>query len=267
MNNPNKYFYTVLFLDDYFPKKETTKAEFEYQVELPERKNFSITNKINTTDIKWLDENTLYIRHGLKLPLTLEMWNAEGKPIFYVPILKEGIDSVSIGQVVIESQQAITLYFTEENPKPADGETFNLSMKTLPQFDTKSDRLVKNDGSTKNINDVFENTIDANKTGIAIIFRRNSLDAHIDLEAEFDEMYLHSLSDSHDLRFLTDRSKFQKVKWLTMYTDNIDEVLTQVNTDRYEIKFSWGYNGALANDPFGYQHKLGHLGRCPFSHR
>ena len=31
-----------------------------------------------------------------------------------------------------------------------------------------------------------------------------------DLIVEFDEMYLHSLSDSHDLRYLTDKSKFQR---------------------------------------------------------
>lgn len=258
-----KYFYTVLFLDDYFPKKETSKNGAEYQVEKPVLKSFSIKNDTNTADIKWLDENTLYIRHGLQLPLTLEMWNAEGKPVFYVPLLKEGIDSITVGHIVVESSHAITLHFAPDNPKPADGETFTLSMKTLPTFDTKSDRLEKVTNDTQKTLDAFENIIDADKTGVAIVFRRNSLDAHTDLEVEFDEMYLHSLSDSYDLRYLTDKSKFQKVKWLTMYTDNMDEVLSQINTRLYEIKFSWEHNSVLADDPYGYQIKRGHLGPRP----
>lgn len=266
MQRREKYFYTVLFLDDYFPQQETTKPEFEYQVELPKIRSFEIGKGTNTAEVKWLDETTLYVRHGLDLPLTLEMWNAEGKPIFYVPILKEGIDSISVGQVVIESSHAITLYFNEDNPPPAEGEKYKLSMKTLPHFDTKSDRLVKGSDVQKTAK-AFEEMIDVKKTGLAIIFRRHSLDAHVDLLTEFDEMYLHSLSDSYDLRYLTDRSKFQKCKWLTMYTDNLQDVVEQVNNSLYEIKFSWEGRTAVSDDPFGYQIKRGHLAERPGHYR
>lgn len=258
MHERNKYFYTVLFLDDYFPGKQTVKPEGDYQVELPKIRSFEITKDSDSSELKWIDANTLHVRHGLPLPLTLEMWNEEGKPIFYVPLLKEGIDSISVGQVVIESSSAITLYFNEENPPPQEGETFKLSMKTLPHFDTKNDRLVNVSDAKKTL-EAFEDIIDVDKTGLAIVFRRNSLEAHTDLEVEFDEMYLHSLTDSHDLRYLTDRSKFQKVKWLTLYTDNLQEVLDQINNRRYEIKFSWEHQGALADDPYGYQIKRGHF--------
>ncbi len=259
-----KYFYTVLFLDDYFPKrKDETKSEASYQVELPKMKNFEITKGMNTTSARWIDENTLLVKHGLDLPLTLEMWNHEGKPIFYVPLLKEGIDSISVGQVVIESSHTITLYFNEENPPPEEGQVFNLSMKTLPHFDTKKDRIVKTNPDVEKTARAFEEFIDVDKTGLAIVFRRNNLDAHVDLLSEFDEMYLHSLSDSYDLKYLTDKSKFQRVKWMTMYTDNLQDVLEQINVNLYEIKFSWNNVSAMADDPFGYQVQRGHSSLLP----
>ena len=57
-----KYFYTILFLDDYFPK-ERQAAEFEQQVELPKIRSFEITKDANTTEMKWLDDMTLQVRH------------------------------------------------------------------------------------------------------------------------------------------------------------------------------------------------------------
>ena len=57
-----KYFYTILFLDDYYPERKydkTTVDEFQH-VETPELKNFEITASTNTENVKWLDENTLY---------------------------------------------------------------------------------------------------------------------------------------------------------------------------------------------------------------
>ena len=57
-----KYFYTILFLDDYFPK-ERRPVEFEQQVELPQIRSFEITKDASTTDMKWLDDMTLQVRH------------------------------------------------------------------------------------------------------------------------------------------------------------------------------------------------------------
>jgi len=114
-----KYFYTVLFLDDYYPErmKDSTAQETE-RLEIPEVKKFEIKSTTDTENVKWIDENTLFVRHNLKLPLTLEMWNNENKPVFYCPVLKEGIDSISVGSVIIESSRSITLHFNEDNPPP-----------------------------------------------------------------------------------------------------------------------------------------------------
>ena len=51
MQRREKYFYTVLFLDDYFPQQETTKPEFEYQVELPKIRSFEIGMASNTAEV------------------------------------------------------------------------------------------------------------------------------------------------------------------------------------------------------------------------
>ena len=58
-----KYFYTVLYLDDYYPERKydkTTVDEVKH-VEAPVLKNFEISADTNTESIKWLDENTLYV--------------------------------------------------------------------------------------------------------------------------------------------------------------------------------------------------------------
>ncbi len=263
MPKPEKYFYTVLFLDDFFPQRDssTTAASTDKQLEAPELKNFEITSETNSENVKWLDKNTLFVRHNLPLPLTLEMWNAAGKPIFYCPLLKEGIDSISVGQVVIESSRSLTLHFNDEVKPPEEGETFKLSMKTLPSFDTTSERLKSEQSKdVGNVAKALDEIVHANQTGVAIVFRRHSLDAHFDLEAEFDETYLHSLAESSDLKYLTMMSKFRSVKWLTKYTSNLQDVLDEINVKYYEVRFSWNEERPhwFYDDPYHYQHKEGH---------
>lgn len=267
---PEKYFYTVLFLDDYYPERRSSSTASEnLRVETPILKTFEIKKDTNTENIKWMkdgDDLCLFVRHMLPLPITLEMWNAEGKPIFYCPLLKKGIDSISVGQIVIEDNFSLKLYFDGEVAPPEEDETFKLSLKTLPSFDTTSDRLVKD---VNTVSKALDEIIDVDKCGLAIIFRRNSLDSHFDLECEFDESYLHSLAEANDLKYLTRMSKFRDVKWLTKYTDNLQSVLELINTDAYEVRFSWKENGSQwwhHNDPFGYQHQRGHLDPCHNHH-
>lgn len=234
-----KYFYTILFLDDYYPERKcdkTTVDEFQH-VETPELKNFEITASTNTENVKWLDENTLYVRHNLKLPLTLEMWNAEGKPIFYCPLLKEGIDSISVGQVVIESSRAITLHFNEETPPPYGKEVFKLAIKTLPSFDTTSKRLAQSE--SLKIGKALDELISEQPVGMAIVFRRHSLDALMDLIVDFDETYWHSLAEGNDLKYLTNKSLFQSCRFTTKYTSELQDVIDLIDPSQYEIKFSW----------------------------
>lgn len=99
-----KYFYTILFLNNYYPKKEKS-----IQAQVPETKLFEICADTNTSNIKWLPDGRLWVRHNMKYPLTLEMWNAQDKPIFYCPILKEDIDSITVGDVAIESRIRIII--------------------------------------------------------------------------------------------------------------------------------------------------------------
>lgn len=213
-----KYFYTVLYLDDYYPERKYDKSSAEdiQHVETPVLKNFEIGANTNTENVKWLDENVLYVRHNLKLPLTLEMWNADGKSIFYCPLLKEGIDSISVGQVVVESSRSITLHFNEDNPPPSGREVYKLAVKTLPNFDTTSNRLTND---VQRVGKALDEIISSQPVGMAIIFRRHNIDALFDLIVDFDETYWHSLAEGNDLKYLTRKSLFQSCRFTTKYTD------------------------------------------------
>ena len=134
-------------------------------------------------------------------------------------------------------------------------------MKTLPSFDTTSERLQPEQSQdTRNVAKALDEIVKATQTGVAIVFRRNSLDAHFDLLAEFDETYLHSLAESSDLKYLTQMSKFRTVKWLTKYTSNLQDVLDEINVKYYEVRFSWKEERPhwYYDDPYHYQHKEGH---------
>lgn len=90
----NRYFYTVLFLDDYNPQKrdladETMSRATQVQ-EPPVLKSFEIKKDSNSTDIHWTDSKTLFVRHGLPLPVTLELWDAARKPDILLPGAEEG---------------------------------------------------------------------------------------------------------------------------------------------------------------------------------
>lgn len=252
-----KYFYTILFLDDYYPerKRDNTTVQDPERLEIPEVKKFEITNKTNTENVKWLDSETLYVRHNLKLPLTLEMWNNDSKPVFYCPVLKEGIDSISVGSVVIESSRSITLHFNEENPAPADGETFILAMKELPSMDAMNKRTTTQD--MINISNALDEMIATEPIGMAIVFRRRTIDELFDLIVDFDESYWHSLSEGTDLKYLTRKSLYQKCQFTTKYTSELQDVIDLIDPSLYEIKFSWnetsratnyGYNSVPPND-------------------
>ena len=236
-----KYFYAVLFLDDFYPERavDNTTEEYQSQIETPKLKKFEITKSTNTENVKWLDENTLYVKHNLPLPLTLEMWNNEDKPIFYCPLLKEGIDSITVGQVVIESSRSITLHFNEDNPPPTSKETFILAIKTLPSFDTKSLRTIESSEDVKNVCNSLDEMINSGQTGKAIIFRRHSLDSLFDLMVDFDESYWHSLAEGSNLKYLTRKSKYQTCSCTCKYTSNLQDVLDLIDTSKYEVEFSW----------------------------
>ena len=219
-----KYFYTVLFLDDYYPERAINAATSnDEQLEIPEVKKFEITKTTNTENVKWLDDNTLFVRHNLRLPLTLEMWNDENKPVFYCPVLKEGIDSISVGSVVIESSRSITLHFTEENPPPEEGETFILAMKELPSMDAFNKRTVSND--VTKVAKALDEIVAVEPVGMAIVFRRRTLDELFDLIADFDESYWHSLAEGNDLKYLTRASLYQKCRFTTKYTSELQDVI------------------------------------------
>jgi hypothetical protein len=223
-NKKTKYFYAVLFLNDYYPKTNTTATILETKV-------FDITETSNNASVKWLNESTLYVRHNLRLPLTLEMWNAKGEPIFYCPILKDDIDSLCVGEIAKQSDTAITLNFTNVD-KPIAGEVFKLAMKSLPTFDLKQQAFTLPELP-------LEVKTCENQTGLAIIFRRHSLDALFDLIAEFDETYWHSMEQTFDLQCLTQESCYKDGFFASKYTSELQDILDFIDVNRYNVKYSW----------------------------
>jgi len=220
-----KYFYTVLFLNDYFPPKpEPTPQPTETKV-------FDITKDICTSDVKWRDENTLWVRHGLQLPITLEMWDDTGKPIFYCPILKDDIDSLSIGEIVKESNTSLLLNF-ENLVKPTGDKVYKFALRSLPMFDLKNQIYTLPQLP-------LDEEVTENKTGLAVIFRRYSLDSLFDLIAQFDESYWHTLEQNFDLQYLTKKSCYKNCFFACKYTNNLQDAVDLINPTKYEIKFSW----------------------------
>lgn len=251
-----KYFYTVLFLNNYFPPKPITVV--------PETKYFDIKSDSDSTLVKWKEcdhvneeseYNDLYeeydietsnvfpngndkkchlwIKHNLKYPLTIEMWDNTGKPIFYCPILKDDINSVSVGEIIIEKNNALVIDFSKIK-KPEVGQTFKLGMRSLPLFNLEQQSF--------HLPPLPEDTLLANQTGLAIVFRRNSVDALFDLITEFDESYWHSLENSFDLRYLTEESCYKDCFFSTKFTNELQEVLDMIDISRYQVKYSWENN-------------------------
>ena len=189
--NKPKYFYTVLFLDNYFPK-----AKFPEKTAVT--KIFDISADTNNSTVKWLTNKELLVRHNLCLPITLEMWNAKNEPIFYCPILKKDVKNYMVGNISIESETTLKFDFTDIET-PVGIEVFKLAIRALPLFDLEKPYFPKFP---------LDECVD-NQTGLAIVFRRNSLDALFDLIVEFDESYWHSLETTYDLQYLTDKSCYK----------------------------------------------------------
>ena len=91
------YFYTVLFLDNYYPQTPIDPPACQ-----PITKVFDITEDSNTINLKWLDSNKLLVRHNLPLPVTVEMWDHENRPILYCPILAKDVDNITMGDIAVE---------------------------------------------------------------------------------------------------------------------------------------------------------------------
>lgn len=79
-----------------------------------------------------------------------------------------------------------------------------------------------------------------NVKGQAIIFRRKSIESLMKLIYDFDQTYLHtSLENSFDKKQCC---KHQNVDFIVKYDDDIDNVLSLIDTNAYIIKLSWNNN-------------------------
>lgn len=233
------YFYTVLFLNDYYP---TTLPASNTSTK-PETKIFDITETSNSSSVKWLPGNKLWVRHNLPLPITLEMWDETGKPIIYVPILKDNIDSITIGNVVCEGNTSIVIDFTGMQT-PLNNKTYKLAVRSLPLFD-----LEENNFHMPTSLPVDQKL--TQQTGLAIIFRRHSMDALFDLIAEFDESYWHSMAESFDLQYLTKQSCYKNAYFSVVYTNDLQDAMDLIDVSTYDIKYSWENNNPQrTNQPF-----------------
>ena len=227
-----KYFYTVLFLDNYFHHSENKDSYMPRRNE-GELKSYNISADTDTASIKWLDDNRLYVRHNLPLPITLEMWDQNNKPIVYCPILKLDVNNVTLGDVVINDERSVIINFYHTK-KPVYNQIFKLSIKSLPAFKLRPDEF---DEHAKSLFDVVDKPTE--QGGIAFVFRRNSLDGLYDLISEFDQAYYHSLQSNSDLKYLTDKSCYKDVHFVTKYTNNLQDVLDLIDIDYYKVEYSW----------------------------
>lgn len=209
-----KYFYTILFLNNYFlqiPKQNTEHTDII---------TYQIKEDTDTENIKWVNENILSVKHNLMLPITLEMWDNNNNPIFYSPIILEDIDNLSVGDITRVSKYELEMNFTNI-VKPTGDQEYKLALRSLPMFNLK------------------ENNYPEQKIGLAIIFRRYNLDSLFDLIVQFDESYWHTLEQNFDLQYLTKESCYQDCFFTNKYTDNLQDVIKLIDRTKYEIKFSW----------------------------
>ena len=218
------YFYTVLFLDNYYPQVPNDPNP------KPVTKMFDVTEDSNTLNLKWLDANKLLVRHNLPLPVSVEMWDHENRPILYCPILAKDVDSITMGDIAVESGGSLIIYFTRMN-KPQYNQVYKLVVRSQPNFDL-------GDGCPSPLPPLPEQQCPRPR-GLAMIFRRHSLDALFDLIAEFDSAYYHSLEKSADLQYLSRMSCYKDVSFQVKYTNNLQDVLDLIDVNHFEIKYSW----------------------------
>ena len=233
IEHSHKYFYTVLFLDRYFgPDRQQNIYPYPRKPD-GRIKSWQICADTQTPDIKWLDQHRLYVKHDLPMPITLEMWDDKFKPIVYCPILKKDVCNVTLGDVVVNDSRSIIINFYNTRP-PQYNQVFKLAIRNLPDFN-----LMPEDGDpmSKRLSDIIERP--RFRTGIAFIFRRNTLDGLYDLISEFDEAYYHSLDENSDLQYLTEKSCYKDVHFTTKYTNNLQDVLDLIDTDVYKVQYSW----------------------------
>lgn len=218
------YFYTVLYLDNYYPQSHKPEGE------KPITKMYDVTEDVNTANLKWLDSNRLLVRHNLPMPLSVEMWDHENRPIFYCPILAKDVDSLTLGDIAIESNNSLVLCFTRMN-KPQFNQVYKLAVRSQPGFDLGP-------GKRPDMPRLPEEQHRRPK-GLAMVFRRHSLDALFDLIAEFDQAYYHSLESSADLQYLTKTSCYKDVSFQTKYTNNLQDVVDMIDVSHFDVKYSW----------------------------
>ncbi len=231
--NRKKYFYTILFLDNYYPAQPDI-------CQKSITKQFKISEDMNTANVKWLDDTRLLVRHNLQLPVSVEMWDQNNKPLVYCPILTKDIESISVGDVTVESEGSLIIYFTHIN-KPEFNQIYTLVIKSQPNFNLEN-------GNKPILPELPENS-QHNVNGLAIIFRRYSLDSLFDLIAEFDNAYFHSLEESADLKYLTNVSCYKDLSFQTKYTNNLQDVIDLIDVNRFEIKYSWNDGRSYPNIP------------------
>lgn len=228
-----KYFYTVLFLDNYYEKPQPAPKKLYNKPKGGQLKTYDICADTETANVRWLDQNRLYVRHNLQLPITLEMWDHENRPIVYCPILKKDIDNVSLGDVQVDSERSIIINFCATQ-KPIYNQVFKLAIRSLPDFAlTPHEHQI----CQKPLNELVH--MPKPKRGLALIFRRNTLDGLYDLIAEFDQAYYHSLDQSSDLKYLTEKSCYKEVVFSTKYTNNLQDVLDLIDVNYYNVQYSW----------------------------
>lgn len=233
-HHAEKYFYTILFLDNYYNQPDINRPIMPpVKPNGGQLKSWDICEDTETANIHWIDENRLYVRHNLQMPITLQMWDHQKNTIVYCPILKLNVDNVTMGNVQVDSPRSIIINF-DTDKKPRFNQVYHLAIRSLPDFSLSPQ---EHQICEKPLSHLIE--MPKMKNGLALIFRRNTLDGLYDLIAEFDDAYYHSLDDSSDLRYLTDKSCYKDVHFVTKYTNNLQDIIDLIDVGYYNIQYSW----------------------------
>lgn len=250
----DKYFYTVLFLDNYFKE--------------PQNQNYTgmtIYTDITATfskssPVQWDSENPdkLIIHHNLRLPVSLEIWDETSKPLLYAPILKQGLDSITIGTytcTVNDNDNTIIINFNGSR-KPVMEEKFLLGIKEIPDF--RLDPVSLNQSETLQTLEQFMAVPKYQCVGLAIVFRRNSLEALFDLISDFDEAYFKSMEDSTEIKYLVKKSGYKDLWFSTAYTDNLQDVINLIDVSHFKVEYSWEDHKKYKDEYNDYAEKYGY---------
>ena len=226
-----KRFYAVALLDKYY------EDQMEHQPpKRPKRaiqKTVQIKADSQSETVQWIDTDHVRIEHGLSLPITLQIWDNQMKPCVYAPILKMGAQTVTLGKVTVQSQTSVVVDFTGQK-KPMLDQIWTLKAKHLEELSLAGQTCP----SQKSLGQLAHFPR-VRQRGLALVFRRATLDSLFDLISQFDDQWWHSSDESSVSKWIAQKSAYKQVTFFVKWTDDLQQVLDTIDPRMWDVKFSW----------------------------